>query len=371
MSYHEVHALFPPRGNWQDSVDERAVAARPDSSEDHCIAAMMDAIGTRLDADALLVNWFSASAGAQILHMDEHCREDAELRLVLHEFASQLARACEGFEEPMTQELPSALGRLTALAFPSSGGVVTVTSLADRVTRSGHPGCGAELASFFPTLRPFFDLWAVGHAARARAAGLECAVENCGIAMFMVDRRCRVLFANEAGEKLAARGDGISLARGRLTASELADTMRLQAAVEHICAETGDTATLLPIVALKRARGRHLMVTAVAVPASQPLSGRGGAILYAFDPEADLSRLMEPACKFYNLSAGETRLTCRLANGGSLAEAAKSLGVREQTARSYLKQIFLKTQTNRQAELVRLMLQSAVRVANSARMRVF
>lgn len=370
MSYHEVHALFPQRGTWERSIDEKAVAAGPDSSEDHCIAAMMEAIGARLDADALLVNWFSASAGVLILHMDKHCRKDTELRLVLHEFAAQLAKACEGFEEPMTQALQSALGRLTALAFPSSEGVVTVTSLADRAKRSGQLD-GAELASFCPTLRPFFDLWAAGHAARARAAGLECAVENCDIAMFMVDRRCRVLFANKAGENLAVRGDGISFARGRLTASELADTMRLQAAVEHICAAAGDTAMLLPIVALQRARGRHLMVTAVAAPASQASSDRGCAILYAFDPEADLSRVIEPACKFYNLSAGETRLTCQLANGGSLAEAAKSLGLREQTARSYLKQIFLKTQTNRQAELVRLMLQSAVRVANSARMRVF
>jgi DNA-binding CsgD family transcriptional regulator len=41
--------------------------------------------------------------------------------------------------------------------------------------------------------------------------------------------------------------------------------------------------------------------------------------------------------------------------------------VTEQTARSYLKQIFVKTETNRQAELVRLMLTSSVRTAPHSR----
>ena len=56
-----------------------------------------------------------------------------------------------------------------------------------------------------------------------------------------------------------------------------------------------------------------------------------------------------------------------LANGNSLVDSAKAMHVTEQTARSYLKQIFVKTETNRQAELVRLMLTSSVRTAPRSR----
>ena len=77
-----------------------------------------------------------------------------------------------------------------------------------------------------------------------------------------------------------------------------------------------------------------------------------------------LTPLVEPACKLYALTPVETRLACLLARGVSLAEAAEAMHVREQTARSYLKQIFLKTETKRQAELVWLMLKSSVRTVS-------
>jgi DNA-binding CsgD family transcriptional regulator len=54
-----------------------------------------------------------------------------------------------------------------------------------------------------------------------------------------------------------------------------------------------------------------------------------------------------------------------LAIGKSLQEAAEAMRIKDQTARSYLKQIFLKTDTKRQAELVRLMLTSHLRIERS------
>ena len=92
------------------------------------------------------------------------------------------------------------------------------------------------------------------------------------------------------------------------------------------------------------------------------------AVLYVVDPDQDLKTLIEPICGFYRLSPKETRLACALARGRSLAEAAEELHLREQTARTYLKQIFLKTDTNRQVELVRLLLLSAVRTSSNAPM---
>ena len=58
----------------------------------------------------------------------------------------------------------------------------------------------------------------------------------------------------------------------------------------------------------------------------------------------------------YGLTAAEAVLTRLLVQGLPLAEAAAQLGVRVQTVRTRLKTIFEKTDTHRQAELVRLVL---------------
>jgi DNA-binding CsgD family transcriptional regulator len=101
------------------------------------------------------------------------------------------------------------------------------------------------------------------------------------------------------------------------------------------------------------------------VPSDGVEAGSEGAAaaIYLFDPGQDLQLRLEPACRFYGLSPVETRLACCLAEGGSVVEAAERIRVREQTARSYLKQIFIKTATNRQAELVSLLLKSCIRTA--------
>ncbi|MET0293195.1 MAG: hypothetical protein ABW136_12610, partial [Steroidobacteraceae bacterium] len=49
--------------------------------------------------------------------------------------------------------------------------------------------------------------------------------------------------------------------------------------------------------------------------------------------------------------------------GSTLAEAAEELRITPATARGYLKQVFAKTATNRQPDLIRLMLASASRTA--------
>jgi DNA-binding CsgD family transcriptional regulator len=54
----------------------------------------------------------------------------------------------------------------------------------------------------------------------------------------------------------------------------------------------------------------------------------------------------------FHLSHAEARLVGHLVAGASLRSCATALGIKYETARSYLKSAFLKTGTHRQAELV-------------------
>jgi DNA-binding CsgD family transcriptional regulator len=62
--------------------------------------------------------------------------------------------------------------------------------------------------------------------------------------------------------------------------------------------------------------------------------------------------------QLYGLTPAESRLALLLAAGNAPKEAAQQLQVGISTVRSQLKSIFAKTDTNRQSELVRLLLMS-------------
>lgn len=66
--------------------------------------------------------------------------------------------------------------------------------------------------------------------------------------------------------------------------------------------------------------------------------------------------------RLFGLTQGESRLAALLVRGLCLEEAASALGLTVATTRTRLKAIFEKTDTHRQAELVRLVLTSAAAV---------
>jgi DNA-binding CsgD family transcriptional regulator len=73
-------------------------------------------------------------------------------------------------------------------------------------------------------------------------------------------------------------------------------------------------------------------------------------------PERQLMALL-------GLTHTEAGLAVQLSQGRTLVEAAQALGLTEQTVRTYSKQIFAKTGTRRQADLVRLILTSVATLA--------
>jgi DNA-binding CsgD family transcriptional regulator len=68
--------------------------------------------------------------------------------------------------------------------------------------------------------------------------------------------------------------------------------------------------------------------------------------------EGELSLLSLGLCSLYGLSAAEAKVAVAVGAGRSPAQAALSLGVSINTVRSHLKNIYLKLEINRLAELV-------------------
>lgn len=335
-----------------------------DDEEGQPIAALAIELSRRLEADAVQVSWHGDDEAAVILYTDG-IADGADAR-AMTETATIAARERDaaphwygiGGDEDMA---------LLATSIEADGGRVTVTSLFRGVGSSARKHVRDAASRLLPIMKPFFRVWSARRRALAQVRGLKAAVNKSDIGLVLVNRDGRVVFTNAAALAMAEQGQGhgLRLAGGMLAASKLADTWRLQAAIEHVVARHGAAPANddAHVVALTRP-GRRPLVAAVLPGDRTAASGdEVAAIIHIVDPEQDLRRYVEPACKLYDLSPAETRFACLLAEGMSLSDAAVALKVREQTARSYLKQIFLKTDTNRQAELVWLMLKSSVRTA--------
>jgi DNA-binding CsgD family transcriptional regulator len=80
------------------------------------------------------------------------------------------------------------------------------------------------------------------------------------------------------------------------------------------------------------------------------------AALFVSDPEHGTQTIARVLRRFYDLTNSEASLACEFANGQSIDNAAKRLGITRESARTRLKHLMAKTDTHRQGALVRLLL---------------
>jgi DNA-binding CsgD family transcriptional regulator len=162
----------------------------------------------------------------------------------------------------------------------------------------------------------------------------------------------RVLWANRHAAELAREGI-IRLSQSGLHAICCREDAQLQAlirsAIAPLAPESGGGALMLEGI-----QNRRIAVLVTAVRMEIGGIAPAVAIFLADDgtrsgPRAELLR------RLFKLTPAEGRLADRLADGVSLDDAAGLLGITVGTARTQLKSVFLKTETSRQAELVRLL----------------
>ena len=86
------------------------------------------------------------------------------------------------------------------------------------------------------------------------------------------------------------------------------------------------------------------------------LDARPSALVFLSDPDKTPASRSSILRTLYGLSPTECRIADLLVAGNELTVAAERLAMTTQTARFHLKAVFRKTRTNRQTDLVRLIL---------------
>lgn len=183
------------------------------------------------------------------------------------------------------------------------------------------------------------------------ALGLD-SLDRLPLGVIVTDARCRVRHLNWAARRLAEAGDGLLVRCGRLCAERQDDSDLLEAAIARATARRGGISTA---VAIARRSGRRPLALLVAPGATDCPGARSepGALILVNDPERRASRLPRHLSEAFALSPAEAQLAAALLDGKSLEEVAALRGISQNTVKTQMKAIFAKTETSRQADLLR------------------
>jgi DNA-binding CsgD family transcriptional regulator len=193
---------------------------------------------------------------------------------------------------------------------------------------------------------------------RARSEGIEKALNMLATGVVLLGAWGEVLLMNKMAEEVLRQKDGLLLKQGKLNAAVPRESARLLAVIGG-ATQTGSGNGLSAggTILISRERGRALSVTAAPLREFDlTFSQRPAAVLFISDPDRRLELPADLLQRCYGLTPAEARLAMVLLEGQSLKEAADRSGIARNTAKSQLKSIFLKTQVQRQGQLIRLLL---------------
>lgn len=168
----------------------------------------------------------------------------------------------------------------------------------------------------------------------------------------LLDQALGVLHANRIAEVLLRDGSQLSARGRRLTAVRPDEQARLAAMLQAAGLPGGPPPT--PLVLAATATAPRLVLSAMRLGAAPiaAVTERPVTLLLLVDPATDRPGAARVLSGLYGLNATEQRLALALIDGSSLREAAARADVTYETARWNLKQLFQKTDTRRQGELV-------------------
>jgi len=189
---------------------------------------------------------------------------------------------------------------------------------------------------------------------------LERTLDGLVAGVFLTASDGRVVYMNAAAERQVRTGNSVRIVNSQIAPSDPAARAALSKAIENAARDdidkdvrehslafpdvdggSGYIATLLPV---ERGQRRAIMAPFAASVA-----------VFTKDPVHAPLMPGEAFARLYKLTGGELRVLLALAQGLGATEAADMLGISEATVRSHLQRIFSKTDTPRQADLLRLL----------------
>ncbi|WP_196054805.1 helix-turn-helix transcriptional regulator [Nocardia aurantiaca] len=165
----------------------------------------------------------------------------------------------------------------------------------------------------------------------------------------------RVDYANPAALAVLRDRDGLCLgAHARLHSNDRVVSGRLRRLLAQAVQATPSNAVARLLIPREGVRS-PLTLSILPLCRDPQQSPRRLALVVIVDPEREEPGCREALRELYGLTRAESQVAFEVLRGSGLAAVAEELYISVNTARTHLRQVFAKTGTRRQAELVRLL----------------
>ncbi|WP_022687423.1 helix-turn-helix transcriptional regulator [Sphingomonas phyllosphaerae] len=211
-----------------------------------------------------------------------------------------------------------------------------------------------RLAALSDTLERALS-FGVLHAEKLREQWWTARLAATGEPAALLDESGAVLRMTADFEAAVARGDGLRVRGGRLVATDWASQRRLSALIERATVPGGAAADATQIE--RDADRPSYVLCAWPLPQERRslVPDHAAALVTLLDPEARPAPARGLWCAAFGLTAREGDVAKVLVDGLTPDEAAAMLGVSIATVRVHMRQLFAKTQTTRQSQLIRIL----------------
>ena len=181
---------------------------------------------------------------------------------------------------------------------------------------------------------------------------LRFVFDQLPMAVVLVDSDLKLLYINQLADQILQSHATVSVARGQLRGTADADHASLASVVQRAAArgqlQAPDEVTSEICTIRSDADERRVILVATPVPTDGAVS----VALLVFESPGYRPVSAQVLQQIYGLTRAEIVLVQALASGFSLEDAAHSIGIAVNTARTHLKHIFIKTGAKRQSELI-------------------
>jgi DNA-binding CsgD family transcriptional regulator len=226
------------------------------------------------------------------------------------------------------------------------------------VFRHERDGMGDETAQhrvslLAPHVRRAVAIGQTIGAAAAEAASLSDTLDGLAAGVFLVDAEARLVHANAAGRLMLGTSGAVSAGHDGSLRIERTNLRRLLPGADAT-APTISTDSL----AIEAADGTRYVAHVLPLgDGARRLAGaRYDAVAALFVRPAGFEPKSVPAAiaKAFDLTPSELRVVLSTVHHDGVADIAEALGIGEATVRTHLHRVFGKTETKRQADLVKL-----------------
>lgn len=192
----------------------------------------------------------------------------------------------------------------------------------------------------------------------AQAKGFADVLNGLNAGVFFVDEAGRIVHANDRGKDLLATRDVLHAASGNLILREPRCNKAMSKVIAAATAgdmAVGSGATAISLTS--RDGQRYVMHALALTSGARGLANVSrGAVAALFLRKEGLETPPEPevVAKAFGLTASELRVLLAIVAFSGVAAAAEALGIAKTTVKTHLCQLFAKTGTRRQVDLVKL-----------------